>query len=512
MSDQDVADALRSNESLVVVEAPAGCGKTFQGTAFVKDAAPGLRDGRVLVLTHTHAACSVFAKGTSGMAGKVEIRTIDALVSSVAGLYHEPLGLPKDLSMWGWRNGGSGFAEMAGKVAVLLARHPMVAAALANRYPVIVCDEHQDSSADQHAIVMALHRAGATLRVFGDPLQALHAGSTEAAMRQNWARWDALKSVGASVSLDYPHRWDAGSPALGQWVLAARSALLAQQPIDLRGAATPRELLVMSGNNRARSRTGYQLDRDEGRKVRAHVDGRPTVMVLGATNELVLSLRAFWGRQLPIWEGHTRNALSTLVSATEAGNGNPESLSAAVFDFVSAISTGFTPSAHKEILLREAREGCTRRTAGKPANLRAVAKCLVDDPTHVGVSRAISLIGQHIEQRAPGFGDVKVNHRSEFRDGTRLSEFKTPAAGFAELSRKRSYAHPTPPSKAISTIHKSKGLEFDHVVLVNCDAGSFGATSYGRCKLYVALSRARSSLALVLPTVPTPLFADGGGT
>ena len=32
----------------------------------------------------------------------------------------------------------------------------MIATAAARRYPVVLCDEHQDSSGDQHAIVMAL--------------------------------------------------------------------------------------------------------------------------------------------------------------------------------------------------------------------------------------------------------------------------------------------------------------------------------------------------------------------
>ena len=34
-----------------------------------------------------------------------------------------------------------------------------------------IADEHQDTNAHQHAIVMALQEAGAKLRIFGDPMQ-----------------------------------------------------------------------------------------------------------------------------------------------------------------------------------------------------------------------------------------------------------------------------------------------------------------------------------------------------
>ena len=50
----------------------------------------------------------------------------------------------------------------------------MISAALADRYPVVIGDEHQDSSADQDAVMMSLHHAGSYLRVFGDPMQRIY--------------------------------------------------------------------------------------------------------------------------------------------------------------------------------------------------------------------------------------------------------------------------------------------------------------------------------------------------
>ena len=176
MSDASVRAALRSDEPLVVIEAPAGCGKTYQGADYACEMA-GAENRRLLILTHTHAACSVFAERTRGVGSRVEIRTIDSLIGQVAGAYHAGLGLPADAAAWARRT-KDGYAHLAAKVASFLDRHPMVAVALARRYPVVVCDEHQDCSGDQHAIGMALHRQGARLRVFGDPMQRIYKDKT----------------------------------------------------------------------------------------------------------------------------------------------------------------------------------------------------------------------------------------------------------------------------------------------------------------------------------------------
>lgn len=94
-----------------------------------------------------------------------------------------------------------------------------------------------------------------------------------------------------------------------------------------------------------------------------------------------------------------------------------------------------------------------------------------------------------------------------WRPYPRLAQFEGSDEAFAELARKRAYSPPTPPKRLLSTIHKAKGLEWDNVLLMACDKSQFSATDYAKCKLYVALSRAKKSLTLVLPDdKPSPLF------
>ena len=102
MSDASVHTALRSDAPLVLVEAPAGCGKTHQGADYARDVAVD-RSNRLLILTHTHAACSVFAERTRGSGSRVEIRTIDSLIAHIATAYHLGLGLPADVPTWARR-------------------------------------------------------------------------------------------------------------------------------------------------------------------------------------------------------------------------------------------------------------------------------------------------------------------------------------------------------------------------------------------------------------------------
>lgn len=506
MSDEAVAKLLRSNEPLVIIEASAGCGKTYQGAAYARDVISSIGSGRLLILTHTHAACAVFAERTQGAGSRVEIKTIDALIAQIATAYHKPLGLPRDLSSWAWHDNGHGFDIMATKVAAFLRLRPMVARALAQRYPVIICDEHQDSNVDQHGVVMSLRNGGAVLRIFGDPLQRIYGAKTDKAARIDRERWEALKDAGASDKLKVPHRWKDGCPALGEWILSARTCLENGQPINLTGPL-PASLRILVGNNTAQTRTSYQLSKTHRPPIDKLVRASDQLMILASQNDLVAALRAFWWRTIPIWEGHTREALAAMVNVLRTGHGNAEALAEGLVAFVGTVAVGFSKSSHGDRLINEIRNGATRPTTGKPANIQAIARCLLADPSHTGAAAALDLIRAYIEAKAAGFDTVKLDLRSEFKDAIRIGQFASADEAFTEISRKRSYARPSPPKRVLSSIHKAKGLECDNVLLMACDKAQFTTTSYAKCKMYVALSRARNSLTLVIPdNNPSPLF------
>lgn len=500
MSDATVAAALRSDAPMVVVEAPAGCGKTHQGAEYGRDVAAS--NQRVLIVTHTHAACGVFAERTRGLGRLVEIRTIDSLIGQIAGAYHLGLGLPADIPAW-IRRTKKGHALLAGKVAQLLDRHPMVAAALAVRYPTVICDEHQDCSGDQHALIMALRQQGSQIRVFGDPMQHIYREDQGAAVSPP-CNWEALtKQADIGGSLDTPHRWISGCSELGRWTLDARRALKAGERIDLTRDLPP-SVSIAWMDNVAQAHQGLRYR--EPRPISDFARAPGSLLILTRYNRTARDCRAMLGRRLPLWEGHTRPALETLVDAVLDADGDAGRVAAAVVKFVGYVGKGFSPSNGGDRFVEEATGGCTGSCRGKPARLQALARHIVDRPDHRGVAAMLTEL-RDLSRSDPAFKEVELDGRCEFYDAIRIGQFDDLEAGLAEITNRRTYSRPKPANKAISNIHKAKGLECSRAALMPCDAATFPDKFDARCLLYVALSRAKSQLLIVVSrSAPSPLF------
>ncbi|MDA9426231.1 ATP-binding domain-containing protein [Bradyrhizobium sp. CCBAU 53380] len=503
MSDESVAAALRSPVRLVVIEAPGGCGKTFQACEYASDAAGTIGTGRVLVLAHTHAAVDVFSSRIADRR-RVEIRTIDSLIAQIGSAYCHTLGLPSDVAEWARQQGNRGYKQVAERVAHLLSTSPMVSTALARRYPVVICDEHQDASADQHAVVMAVHSAGASLRVFGDPMQ--HIGKASKAVRDaDVKRWDDLKAQADLLDeLDYPHRWEkVGTEKLGEWILKARKSLKEGGKIDLR-SGVPSEVSVIYADNQAKAHDRYILTSATRRPIDGAARSSP-LLVLSAHNDTVRALRPFFNRAIPVWEGHTRDALTALTNAIETCRGDGVAIARATVTFVEEITVGFTRTNYGNMFLDEVANGCRAKRRKKPAVLQELGRLILAEPDHRGVSKMLARLA-NLVQTDDAFGNIKFDHPREFREAVLLGEFETCSEGMTEISRRRTYAHPMPPQRALSTVHKAKGLETDHVLVMPCDGQHFPDSPAGRCLLYVAISRATHSLTLVVPrSNPSPL-------
>ena len=505
MSDESVRSVLRSDAALVVVEAPAGCGKTHQGADYAKDIASADGSCRPLILTHTHAACSVFAKRTRQTKARVEIRTIDSLIGQIAAAYHVGLGLPPDIAAW-VRGRNNGHAELASTVAALLKRHPMIAAAVARRHPVVICDEHQDSSGDQHGVVMAIHHHGSALRVFSDPLQRIFDERTPGGTFAP-CDWDTLKDqADALTELDTPHRWSDGCQDLGRWTLTARRTLRDGGAVDLRSGHRPESVEVLFAENRAQKNLAYQLSPRDRRPVDEFEQQYDSLLILTRHNPTAMSLRSLFNRRILLWEGYTRYALDRLVDAIGDANGDCGALAAAVVKFMGNVGKGFSPSVFGNIFESEVRAGCSRTRRGRPEKIQKLARLLLADPGHRGVAAVLRRLAE-LATADPDFADVKLDCNREFWDAIQLGEFETVEDGLAEITHRRNYSRPRPPDKAISIIHKAKGLQCDSAIVMPCNRTTFPDNPTARCLLYVAISRAKRRLMLVVSRQdPTPLL------
>ena len=285
----------------------------------------------------------------------------------------------------------------------------------------------------RHLFVMSLLSAGAMVRIFGDHMQRIYGAKSDKAAREDRARWETLKALGASERLITPHRWQDGCPRLGAWVIEARESMEQGSPIDLTNNL-PSSVKVLVGNNTSQMRTGYQLSKEHRAPIDKVLRNSSQLMILASQNDLVTALRAFWGRTVPIWEGHTREALAALVQVLRDGQGDAEALAQGVISFMGSVAAGFSPSSHGDRLMQEIHAGAVRPTMGKPANIQAIARCLLHDPTHTGVSTALSAIHALVQEAAPGFDTVKIDHRSEFRDAMRIGQFAGADEGYPLMS------------------------------------------------------------------------------
>lgn len=213
---------------------PAGCGKTQ--LAANSAAVVVARGGRVLVLTHTHAAVDAVRRRLRFLG----ISSEHANVTTIASWFG---GLVKSYPMLSGVVVGDEVDFDAVDVGALqLFSSSHMQHMLAASYDLLIVDEYQDCNVGQHAALAAVRHVIPTI-VLGDPLQAV------LAYRGN-ALIDWEKDLGDIPRLDFaviPWRWVGRNEALGAFTLELREALLAGQAVDLSGA--PVERLAFTDEN-----------------------------------------------------------------------------------------------------------------------------------------------------------------------------------------------------------------------------------------------------------------------
>jgi len=505
MSDEEVAALLRSDEQIVVIEAPAGCGKTFQAAAYARGLCKANIAGKLLVLTHTHAACSVISTRTQNMRDKIEILTIDSLIFQIATAYRLPLNLPEDIATWVRQNS---YEELAIKTAAFLKIYPFITKHLASLYPFVLCDEHQDASGAQDEIIQLIGNAGAKLRIFGDPMQIIPGGrGQDATVAEAQARWEELKAKAAFAELKISHRWQNTNPALGEWILKARLQLGAGEPITLPENPIDGLNVLFAENGAQHNGQQYRLQTDDWPRLNAEVNSDSSKFILAKNNNVVKALRSAFGRRVPIWEGHTRKYVDQFIENLTGAAGDPSRVTDAFIECLQNLMVGFSNTEYANRLRSEIRQITPNPRGEKPPELKQMAAYIIESPCHKGTASAAQHLRNLIRTNAPGFTDLKIDLSNELSDIIKLRDVDDLTKGWIELNRRRSRSFPKPSRKSLSTIHKAKGLEKAHVMLMGCDAQHFSNGAAKRNLLYVGMSRATHQLTIVVSqNNPSPLI------
>jgi DNA helicase-2/ATP-dependent DNA helicase PcrA len=499
MGVKDARAALRSGAPLVTVEAPAGCGKTHEALQCAIDLAADTQEWQeVLLLAHTNAAVAEFRRRARAAGSRVNATTIDAFARGLVAPYASALGLPVPL-LPGNGPGEVPFEQLAPKALELLSRAPSIARALRSRYPVILLDEHQDARQDQHDLAMELGRCTAgRVRIFGDPMQAIY--DFKGASLIDWETVAGAADI--NTALDEPHRWTEAT-ALGKWILRARAALQAggrlpadEAPPSVRVLRLP--ALPDMPNPRS-TRVPQALIKILHRRLR-ELDGSVAVLTRNSAHGRGL-LSAARGA-LVINEGVEFGLAPNALASAEAAKGDPHQLANLVINLLSETCRGFDANVRNQLSKSLLCDRVDRGRRSVIAPLLDALEPLYATPDLDTWSAAI----RRIARNSPDW--MKIDLRSDLRilGSLRVHKDESPREAL-DLAIRRAHRTAIAPTRCVSTIHKAKGQEFDHVIIAHCSATPFPNTLEARRLLYVALSRARKSITILASgSAPSPLL------
>jgi UvrD-like helicase C-terminal domain/UvrD/REP helicase N-terminal domain len=405
----------------------------------------------------------------------------------VVSPYAAALGLPFPLKSAIGRSDGVAFATLSACAADLVRRSPTIARLISTQFPVIILDEHQDASVAQHELAITLMRAGGSkLRIFGDPMQALHHG----AAASQFVDWDALwASCGDRLELTEPKRWPA-APALGKWITEGREILRSGNALRIRDA--PAEVMERSASGLA-GRNKFRDPKRASEIVHGFLDGGagPTV-VLAHLGGMVRALAQSANWRVRVNEGAVLEHLDRLLVEQEAAHTTPAKLSAAFLNFASKIGSGF-PTALREGLERRIGDTLNLQLAGSLQEpwLRALS-AIYTHPDHRGLAIAMDRL---LHCASEGYRVRLADHARALRALGRTDDPRGHLLSLSRLRRKGEL-----PEYSASTIHKAKGLEFRRVLICPADQHQYPLGEYGARLLYVAMSRATHQLTIVTDT------------
>jgi hypothetical protein len=121
---------------------------------------------------------------------------------------------------------------------------------------------------------------------------------------------------------------------------------------------------------------------------------------------------------------------------------------------VQEIAIGFTGTDYSKDFLGEVASGCTAKRRRKPAMLQELGRFILAEPDHRGIAKMLARLSQLI-QADDSFSAIRLDHPREYHEAVLLGDFESCSEGMAEIARRRTYARPMPPQRALSTESQS---------------------------------------------------------
>jgi hypothetical protein len=451
--------------------AAAGCGKTEE----ISKAVALSTSGRQLVLTHTHAGVRSLRNRFRAMGippRQYHVDTIAGWALGCAAAYPTLSGL-SDLTPTGdaWRD--------VYRAALELVKKPFYRKVLQASYDGIFVDEYQDCVSSQHKFIMALADA-LPCRVLCDPLQGIFDFQKDDPI----VKWqtDIKPNFIRLPDLTTPWRWTNANNQLGKFLSNLRQALIQGKPIELRGS--PIQWLPCTPNNQRK--TCFELAQANEKSVVAiHRWSQSAHKFASTLKGLYTSMEEIECKDLMMWSERIEQAQRL-------------SRPLAVIDFAAMCMTKVSSE------LRSVREQFSKEKKPqiKPnrkhldiilALLEVVSR---DDMSPVLESlQLISQINGTVLYRRELWYEMIRAIKAYQADG--FDSLRD--AAWATRDQARRFGRRTGDYRVVSRTLLVKGLEFDHVVVLDADQLDLK-------NLYVAMTRGSKSLTVLSKS---PLITRG---
>lgn len=458
-----VQTVLGTDRGLVI--APAGCGKTH----LITETLGISQDKPYLVLTHTTAGVASLKqklRRLSVPAKNYVVTTIDGWALRLVNYF--PALCPIASSP---EQGKAYYPELRQKVFNLL-QTGQISEIIRASYSRLLVDEYQDCDKNQHHLVQALSLTLPTV-VFGDPMQCIF---NFGGPMPDWTQ-DVTAYFPPIQELNTPWRWNnAGTPALGEWILYCRQLLCQGHKIDLTSCPAHVFSYQLTGNGRADLQSQQSIHYT---LLQSH-PGESLLILGDSTSPKVRHEFAKLTTNLDVVEPVEFRDIITSAAAFDNSNG---------LNLVEVVlNTAANMMTNVEIpqTLQRLNSIITGRNRTPPTPVEYHLSCLVQDPTRVNILNVF----QQLELKE----GVRIYRKSAFhvlKEAISIA-IHSPEQSISDAAAKvreriRHTGDKRIPHRAIGSTLLLKGLECDHSIIL--DAGALNSKN-----LYVALSRGAKSI------------------
>lgn len=439
---------------------PAGCGKThlLAATATIR----ADRDGRVLVLTHTHAGVDAMRRRVRqfGGTGEVAVRTLDGWMRRLVAAF-PVLSAHADTDPPDWA------AIRQGALNALSSEH--VRQMIGRSTDLVIVDEYQDCSQAQHAVVSVLaEEVGLPIVVAGDPLQAIYSFGDDQLV--DWAN-----DLGFAPEHDVEPvawRWLDCNDALGEQLLEVRHVLEAGEALDLRSFDQIRWIEDSLDNRRS---AAWGASNEQG-----------SVVVLERFAPMAIDVARMTKGRFGVMEEREGSRILQVAEAIDKGPGVHVAI--ALIDLAKGCHSGLhSQLTTKQKAMKESGEFPNFMANNKAADALGTLRSLCADPSPKNLLEAMSQVTALAEYR---FGREAWRCLESSADiWSDAPENGLVAAVRAARDRARYVGVARDRCSASRTL-LVKGLEYDHCVVNR-------AHELNAQELYVAVTRGRRSLTVL---------------